>query len=128
MYKLIYYIKDFFSQPKISHQTNLYPEQDARELYSMCGDFIVLRARNGHTYWYCFLKDKKYLNRVRDILARNGVRGRLHFSHYYQMCPVIRVPQREAQQNSFIKYIDMYATAMENHKQKAAGNIKQNTK
>lgn len=129
MYTFVYYIKDFFARPKISRQVNLYPERDAGELYSMCNEMKFLRATNGKTYWYCFIKDIKNLKPVRDILARNGIRGRLHFSqYYYDMHPCIRANAASVANNSFVKYMDMYATAMANREQNIFNITNQNTK
>lgn len=115
MYNAVYYIQDFFARPKIAKQANMVPENDAAKLNSYCNRCMFLRARNGNTYWYCFLKDIKYLANARNVLANNGIRAKLHFSRYDNYMsgrqPALRVRASRVAQNSFVKYMDMVKDA-----------------
>lgn len=114
MYKFAYYIKDFFARPKIASQANVYDlHQDVTKLCSLCYEFSYLNARDGNSYWYCFLRDIENLNDARAILAKNGIRGRLHFSRFrYGRPPALRVRTDKIRNNSFVKHIDMYQDSL----------------
>ena len=79
--------------------------QDVRALALMSAGIFQIRATNGYSYWYYFLKDIKNRDIVRFLMRRNGLRPEFHMSKYYDhddKQPVFRVPLSDLQASEYL--------------------------
>lgn len=83
IYNLKMKLKDaFYRAPMIRYGTC---NADARALASLASGTSRTRAKNGHSYWYLFIRDVQNRDLVRFLLRRNGLIPEYHISSYYGM-------------------------------------------
>lgn len=89
LYKTVEVIKDFFIPRNNSY--NASAGEDARLLSLMASDVKYIRASNNVYYWYFFASDDNDLPVAKYLLRRNGIKAKLHNSHYsYVRHPILR--------------------------------------
>ena len=113
IYKNIVYIKKFFAPNK--NFVAPFAEGDAETLSVMGTDARFLRARNVRVYFYYYLLDNANLDVAKYLFARNGLKAKIHNSHYYfYKRPVLRVPLKcineKPEYMKFVKSIDVAKT------------------
>ena len=111
IYSCVEHIKDFFNRTS-TRSLSLTSTSDAALVSSLCSNVEFLRAKNGLSYFYCFMGHAENVDVCEYLLRRNGFLPRRHISRYMGGNGlVLRIPKTSyvgnAAKNDFLKNVRM---------------------
>ena len=93
----------FYSVVKINYGSRA---EDASALATLTDGVSRVRARDGHHYYYFFVKDVKDCDVVRFLMRRNGLNPEFHMSNYYGVkMPAFRIKMLNVNSQPQIDFI-----------------------